>query len=390
MQVEDLPARDRFKSKGWWKVAPLVGILLDRRVLHRALHGGRTFERVDYYAEAAESLGVDLVFFDLDGLRLGSRRVSGFAPVRRGTSGRGTPGRLEFVRRTVPLPSVVHKRALYRSRRASERVRRLERDGVYVFNPEVSWDKYRIDRMLRGEPRLVPHLPETALVGPDGYSWFRAQLEAGTEVFVKPRQGSLGLGIARVVPLGGRRCRFEAGGRRIDTTLRGAWRLVRRGRRRHLMQAGVPLLEEEGRRVDLRVPVQRGGDGRWHIAGIAAKRAERHAFLTNVARGASVHMARELLARRFGAGEAARVVRGVEELAVTVAQTLSARHPRVADLGLDVGVDRRGHPYLIEVNRRDLRVMLGMCNDRDGHRALFANPIAYARHVLVRGASHAG
>src|SRR5690606_33856067 len=126
----------------------------------------------------------------------------------------------------------------------------------------------------------------------------------GAELFVKPARGSLGVGIVRLTRKGERRYRYESRRKRADVTLGKAWNLINRGDNRRLLQAGVPLLEDGGRRVDFRVPVQRDEKGEWHTAGIAAKRAERHAYLTNLARGGSVHDARRVLARHFGDGRA--------------------------------------------------------------------------------------
>lgn len=211
---------------------------------------------------------------------------------------------------------------------------------------------------------------------------FRRELAEGGEVFVKPRKGSLGLGIARVVRTKDNRYRYESRKLRKSTSLEGAWQLVCKGRHGYLMQSGIPLLEDDGRRVDLRVPVQRDGKNRWHIAGIAAKRAERLPFLTNLARGGSVHDAHEILARHFGEQRAQTILDEIRRLAILVAETLNVRYPRLVDLGLDVGVDQDGHPYLIEVNRRDLRILLQKSGQRKAYETLYKNPIAYARLVL--------
>lgn len=355
--------------------APAVGVLLNRHILRRGVRGLRTFERIDYYVEAARELELDVAFFDLGGIRLKEGKVAAFVP-----DGDGA-----FRRKIVPLPRAVHKRSLYRERSEVAIVRRLNRLGIRVFNPEVPWDKYRIDRLLRRDPALRAYLPGAAPLSSGSYSWFRSRLLEGTEVFVKPRRGSLGLGIARVVPAGKRRFRVETRAGSWTTSLRGAWKRVRKGRRRHFMQEGIPLLEEGGHRIDLRVPVQRDGSGAWQVPGMAVKRAERHAFLTNVARGGSVHAPGELLTRLLGPGRAAATVAEIERMAVRVAEAISSRYPGMADLGLDVGIDAQGRAFLIEVNRRDLRVTMGLSGQVDVHRALYRNPLAYARHLLHTG-----
>ena len=48
-----------------------VGVLLNRRILQKAVRGVRTFERIEYYVEAARELDVELVLFDTAGAQLG-------------------------------------------------------------------------------------------------------------------------------------------------------------------------------------------------------------------------------------------------------------------------------------------------------------------------------
>lgn len=354
---------------------PLIGILLNRGILQRGIRGKPTFEKLALYTKAARQLDVDVVFFDPNGVQFHQRQVVGYVPTPEGT----------FRRSVVPLPSVVHKRGLFRKRQSIAVIRRMEALGVYIFNPQVSWDKYSIYQRLNQEPRLRPYLPESVLPHKENVQWFRRQLLEGAEVFVKPRRGSLGLGIARVWRSSSGAYYYQSSRGRRKLSFRGVWNLARKSNGTRFLQRGIPLLEDEGRRVDFRVPVQKDGKNRWHVAGIAAKRAERLKYLTNLARGSSVHDGRELLTRNFGADRAEGIIQEIVELATLVAQTLHARSPRMVDLGLDVGIDTQGRPYLIEVNRRDLRVLLHRSGQQSETETLYQNPLAYARYVLERG-----
>lgn len=354
---------------------PSIGILLNRGILQRGIRGKPTFEKLALYAKAASRLGVDIVIFDPKGVDFKRGRIAGYVPTTAGA----------FRRAVVPLPKIVHKRGLFRSRRSVAVIRRLEARGVYVFNPQVAWDKYSIYKLLHQEPRLRPYLPESVPLRKDAFEWFRRRLEEGAEVFVKPVRGSLGKGIACIRRISPGVYLYQTSRRRRRLSLRAAWKLVRKGSGSKFLQRGIPLLEDDGRRVDFRVPVQKDGDNQWHVAGIAAKRAGRHAFLTNLAQGSTVHDGRQLLARHFGKQRADEILREIVELATLVARTIHARSPRMVDLGLDIGVDRRGRPYLIEVNRRDLRVLLRQSGQSQATEALYHNPVAYGRYVLENG-----
>lgn len=350
-----------------------AGILLDQHVLQNSIRGEKTFERVDVYAAVAAKLGIQVLLFSPSDLHLKRRRVAGFIPLEGGG----------WKRVTAPIPRVVHKRGLFLREREIRIVRRLERLGIYVFNPEIPWDKYHIHRLLAAEPRLRDHLPPTVALKRDRYDWFRQKLTSAGEVFVKPRRGSLGLGIVRVMRVGAGRYLVESEKTRRLTTLRGSWKRIRKvSKTPRLLQVGVPLLEDEGKRVDFRVPVQLDAEGYWRIAGIAAKRAERSRFLTNLARGGSVHPASAILVRHFGMRKSAAVFAAVEYVARVAAEVVNRRYPRMVDFGVDVGVDREGHPFVIEVNRRDLRVLLERSGQIEANERLFATPLEYACAVL--------
>lgn len=358
---------------------PWVGVLLNRGILQKGVRGRPVFEKLHLYAQAAAELGVRVVFFEPGGIRLKKQEVIGFIPTASGG----------FRRSAVPLPRAVHKRGIFRSPASIKKIKGLQKLGICVFNPQISADKYQFYQLLNQNHNLRPYLPETRLIRRENFQWFQHKLAQGAEIFVKPKMGSLGLGIARVFQDRPGRYWYQSLKRRRLVTLKGAWRMARKGGARRLVQEGIPLLTDQGRRVDFRVPVQKGGDNRWHIAGIAAKRAEKTAFLTNLARGGSVHPGPELLARHFGTSKATRIVDEISHVAVLVAKTLHGRYPQLVDLGLDIGVDTQGHPYVIEVNRRDLRVLLQRSGQPRAFEALYKNPIAYARYVLEHGIRNA-
>lgn len=353
---------------------PQVGVLLDKSVLRKAIRGHSVFERVDLYVKAGAELGIRVILFDIAAVNFKERRVTGYE-----SNGKGGYKRVK-----VPMPKVVHNRTMYSSNSTGPRLlKRLERQGVYVFNPLIDRDKYRMHKLLYKNDALHKYLPETERFRQERYKWFASQLESHGEVFIKPRLGSLGAGIARVSRIRKGVYRYESGSTSVKASLRRVWRLARRGRQYgYLLQMGIPLAEIRGHRYDLRVPVQRDERGEWQVPGMAAKRAENHPFLTNIARGGSALTVREAFRQSLEGVSAAALMGEIKNLALTVARTLSQHYPRLADIGLDVGVDRNGRPYLIEVNRRDLRIILAQAGEDKVYANLYRNPIAYAGYLL--------
>ncbi|MNW60973.1 Endospore coat-associated protein YheD [compost metagenome] len=154
-------------------------------------------------------------------------------------------------------------------------------------------------------------------------------------------------------------------------------------RHAYLIEQRIPLVRYEGRPVDLRVSVQRGGDGLWGITGMFAKAAPAHTFVTNIAQGGKVMKLAEALG---GAVESefdlARLEHRIEFVALRIARILAASLPHLADLGLDLGITRNGQIYFIECNGRDQRYGFRKAGMSEHWKTTYSNPMAYGRLLL--------
>ena len=345
-----------------------VGVLVDRRTLRGALRGKTTTERVGLYrAIARDDLGIDIVVFAIEDVSLASHRVTAYAPAASG-----------WRKVRVPVPQVIHKRVLYRTGTPLAKVRKLHRRGVIFVNPPLIQNKAGMNEALAQAPAVRPHLPPTF-----AYRWERLaeMLDAGTRVILKPRVGSVGQGIMRLIPEG----RWTQLTTRTTRTLsRSALRARLRkaiGTRRYLLQEYINLAKYEGRPFDLRVPVQRDGSGRWTLPGVVAKVARKHPFLTNAGQGGRVLPGVTALAHAFGESHAREVMGRIGEVALAVAKAVARNHPYAADLGLDMGVDVNGKPWVIEVNTRDQRYTFHEAGLEAEFRILYRNPLAFCSHL---------
>lgn len=346
-----------------------VGILLDKRTLAQAVRGGETLERVHLYKSAARRMGIPIVLFSLGDVDMARKRVNGYVPTAHG-----------FRRVRTTLPRVVHKRTLYRDGSSRGKLRKLEQRGVIVTNPSSMSDKKRMYQLLSHNPQVRSHIPQTVV-----FSWdaVKSELKRGHALILKPRIGSVGDGIVKLTPLPGGQVRVS--GRKAYRVSLGHLpaRLAQRLRGRHyLVQRYVQLARYHGRPFDLRVPVQRDRRGAWQVVGMVAKVAGRHPFLTNLAKGGRAVLADLALRDALATPHIPRVKKQISTLALRVAKAVARRYSRAADLGLDIGVDRKGHPWLFEVNARDQRYSFLKAGDIRGFRRLYTNPIAYCGHVL--------
>ena len=358
-----------------------IGILLNNHIVRAVLAGRPVHERPALYVKAARRLGLRPVLLGVTSAAAARAKVRGY--VRVGKRWRPYVG---------PLPRVIHNRALAVTPAERRALRRLAgRRGILLFNPLVARDKWVVWRRLARDRTLRAHLPLTRPLTRDGVGDVLALVRKRGAVVLKPRHGAVGDGVFLL-----RRSGRHGGGFHCITD-RGARRRLRAAaarrllaslaaRRRYLVQDHVDVVTYRGRRFDLRVPVQRDGSGRWQVVGMAVKRALRHPFLTNLGRGGKAHPGERVLRAVFGPAQAQAVTARIEALARQAAARLPQRRGLLADLGLDVGVDAQGKPWLFEVNFRDLRWSLRAAGQTAAFERLYANPMAYGGRLLARAA----
>ncbi|MDF2669629.1 MAG: hypothetical protein K0R67_1935 [Paenibacillus sp.] len=171
-------------------------------------------------------------------------------------------------------------------------------------------------------------------------------------VYVKPNQGSHGDGVMKVERRsGGQTYSFHSGVRRRKFTsynrLYSALHGARSSKRLHLVQQGIPLERFRGRRYDIRVMVQRSPSHTWETTGILARVAHPNRVVTNCHNGGKV----EALERIFRKPSTRSRIRSkLSRLGLSTAKVMLRNYKGIKEIGLDVGLDHKLHPWIIEVN----------------------------------------
>ncbi|RCX19760.1 glutathione synthase/RimK-type ligase-like ATP-grasp enzyme [Fontibacillus phaseoli] len=358
-----------------------VGILLNSS-MYRGIPRRKTGqESLANYEEAARRYGLTPCF-----LRLGDMDLKQNKCIVYIYDGR------DYVKTLLPIPSVIHNRALYTDPAARKKIQALSLQGKKIFNVNNRYGKDYVHDLLWGDPTLRVYLPETASA-----SWASLQemMVRHQDLILKPVRGSVGQGIMRLVlrenyweiqfPTSKRK---EAGSAvRLRKEEPPPWlrRLLQRVP--YLLQERIPLAEFNHRPIDLRVTVQRGLDGRWGVTGLFAKAAPPGSFISNVAKGGGAYPAPELLAEALPPHLVPVILSHVEALALAIARRLSSCLPLLGDLGLDIGLTPNGHPYFIECNGRDQRYGFRKAEMNETWKETYRQPMAFARYLLEQSSS---
>ncbi|AHM67709.1 YheC/YheD family protein [Paenibacillus polymyxa] len=360
-----------------------VGVMLNPAT-YRGIPIMRTrYESIANYEEAGLSYELIPCFLRLEDIHISTGTCRAF--VKNGN---------EYRQMTLPLPPVIHNRTLYRQNENARDINRLVHKGFYIFNEQNRFGKDHIHAILQEDPLLHSHLPKTLQGDP---SSIRTLMEQTGDVVIKPSSGSVGRGIMRL--------RHSSGSWTLQCahpTISGRWSTLRLNvgelplflhkrlmRVPHIIQETIPLALCDNRPFDIRVTVQRGYGGIWGVTGMFAKIAPSHTFVSNVAQGGTARSLPEVLSRTetVQTSNIARLMNELERLSLQIVHRLAQHLPRLADVGLDLGITHEGKIIFIECNGRDQRYGFSQAGMSNVWKETYAQPMAYARWLLERMSS---
>lgn len=359
------------------RFGPLVGVLACRR--RRASPSGELFlSQTPYFAalvRVGRRNGIPTYVMCPDGFDWESRTAEAWTVGAART----------WTRITVPLPDVIYDRVQSRKldvlKSTIAAKERIQAARIPLFNTGF-FDKWDTHQLLR-TPGTNHLLPATRHVTArkDIYEFARRY----RTIYVKPAGGSLGLGIMVLGRSRGGYRLVHYRKHRVDVLrgLRSPERLWRRvshlsQHRRYIVQQGLALVRYRGCRFDVRVIVQKETDGSWVVSMTYARVAAPGSLRANLEAGGDVVPYLKVLGSIFGRS-ARRVARRVQRAAIAVAFALEEQvGGNLGEVGLDIGIDRRGRPWLIEANAKPLRQLVGTPRRLN---ASILRPLRFARRL---------
>ena len=303
-------------------------------------------------------------------------------------------------KKTFPLPHVVYDRcffssgskyALYR-----DAIRKLAGMANVRFLGYGLKGKWQVYQLLKKEPALLPHLPETEQLNSikDLSRW----LTQKKEVILKPQGGSHGKGVLLVqerengiYTVTGRDARNGIVGksfRNLRSLLR--WIDAFIGQRNYVMQQFLVLRTKDGKPFDIRALVQKNRIGEWELTGMAVRLGQPGGVTSNLHGGGRAEEVLPFLTRQFGKTHATETIEKLRGLAMQIPGVLERYHGRLVELGIDLGVDDEGRIWILEVNSKPGRSAFAALPDRRVRLSAIRNPILYARYLLENAASRSG
>lgn len=235
--------------------------------------------------------------------------------------------------------------------------------------------KKNVSNSLQNNKELRGNVPKTKLYNK---SILKMMLEKYDMIYVKPNRGTGGKGIIRVEKLGEGSYKYQLS--TITRSFKSFDSMANSINKKtvsekYVIQHGIHLLRHNNRLFDLRIMVQKNPKGKWETTGIIGRLGHPKKIVTNVCKG-GISMPIEVLLKAH-VPNIPKYKKRLERLGYRVAKQLNKTFPRIKELGLDVGIDRNLHPWILEANPKPAIYGFKTLKDKRIYQKMFLYQKAY-------------
>jgi hypothetical protein len=260
----------------------------------------------------------------------------------------------------VPFPNVVYDRLPNRRSEGIPKLikvkNRLQKDYLIPWYNPGFFNKLDIYERLHQDSSAANFLPETHPF--TSFSMIETMLGKYGQVYIKPRNGSLGIGVHQIIYDKHKNhyyCRFQDknGINRLwkFTSLERLFEhvFINQSLDKMIVQQGINLLRIETRSVDFRVHTNKDELGNWHVTAIAAKIAGPGSVTTHLRSGGDI----KTLAEIFSKEECDHYTEKLSSAALILSKAID-QHVEgiIGEIGFDLGLDKNGEVWLFEANSK--------------------------------------
>lgn len=260
----------------------------------------------------------------------------------------------------VPFPNVIYDRLPNRKSERNPKLVKvketLQKDYLIPWYNPGFFSKLDIHERLQQEHSAAIYLPETHPF--TSFSMIEDMLSKYGHIYLKPINGSLGLGVHQILYdklQDEYYCRYQdrQGLNRLRkfSTLEGLFQTVFSNRNldKMIVQQGIHLLRHEERPIDFRIHTNKDDTGVWHVTALAAKIAGRGSVTTHARSGGEIKTLSEIFQQEESKLYSEKLVNAAILLSKSISDNMEGI---IAEIGFDLGIDKHGDVWLFEANSK--------------------------------------
>lgn len=292
---------------------------------------------------------------------------------------------------TTTLPFVIYDRCYYLStahfQQYQPHIQRIHQDKTVQFLGRALGGKMQTYNMLQTSNEIKPFLPESKIyAGPNS---FLSMLNKYRKICIKPNGGSHGIGVVSIEPLedgylirGRTKANYPFEKRVLTKRQLAAWVHSFIQKTRYLIQPFLSLHTAEGSPFDLRILVQKNGRQQWETTGKAIRIGKGKSITSNLHGGGDAMKLDPFLTNNFNREQIEQIQTQINKIAQIVPSHIESQHGKLVELGLDVGIDRHAHVWIIEVNSKPGRSVFLRTGEIETRKRSMELPVQYAKALL--------
>ncbi len=289
-----------------------------------------------------------------------------------------------------PLPNLIYDRCFYNSSKNylfyKPYIKLLRKQKNIRFLGKGLNGKWQIYNILAKHSYFKKHLPKTSLYNND---W--QQIDKWLKLFpviLKPVGGTHGKGVIKISKHNNK---YEVIGRDLyckniyyqfnKPAKLFEWINIFTFNKRYLIQQYLNLNTSTNNPFDIRVLVQKNSNGNWEVTGNGARIGSSSNITSNLYSDSAVKPTHSLLMQEFGEIKTKEILKQINEIATTLPTYLESIHGHLVELGLDIGIDKKGKVWIIEVNSKPGRRLFALLNNDNITYKSIVQPILYAKYL---------
>lgn len=287
----------------------------------------------------------------------------------------------KWLRKEFPWPQVLYDRATFfkasqRQEARAFRDRVMDHGTTLFINSRSVFGKGRTDQILRKMPYLRPYLPQN-LIDPTP-SQIEELLEQFAMVFVKTEYDSRMSGVWKIQKQDNRYILSTEEASLSYKSFAQLWPEVQAiiANEAYVAQQGIYAAEYKTHPLNIRAIVQKNQQGQWEAALIKP-------WITNspTVREYPLSWQKDMPEVFKSRQKVDSIYRDICSVSTAVAKTLEAWTGPLGELGIDIVIDKTGHPYIIEVNGKTNKSFFIQGEPAKSSYRLFYNPLAYGVYL---------
>lgn len=358
---------------------PIVAVFVSRRVINNLKNkNGKRYFRIRKLVEVNEIARTTLYFFAYQDVDFELLSIKGIYY---------DENQKKWVENIFPFPDVLYDRVKGKSRKRIKLnyVRnRFHKMGIKKINPLDYFDKWELYQLLDKNETLRPHLPLTRCL--ESTEDLKILLEKSRCIYLKACRGSRGKQVMSINKIAKDKYEYRFYSKYVVVgevkDLYALFRVIHSffHGKKVLVQQAINLLTVDNRIVDIRGELQRNGNGELEVTATPARIGTKEAPIAT--RGKSYPF--EVLFKKYfnlSDDEVEDLKNKVDSFLIDVYQYIEQSYGLFGEIGIDIGIDKKGKFWIIECNSKSAKVSLCNTGDKETIKQGFLNPLQYAGYI---------